>query len=74
MFLDLLNHWITEIFITGTEEHQNERTRINMELMGDLGVWGNEERSVRGVRRPAWFQETTMDDIDEMVRVLGSRL
>jgi len=64
-----------EVFIVGgmNEEHSKERTKLNQELIGTIDSGKREERSPRGVRRPAWFQDLTMDDIDQMARVMPTR-
>lgn len=62
-----------EVFIVATtEEHIKERNRVNQDLIGHLGNW-EQERSPRGVRRPDWFQDVTMDDIEQMARVMPTR-
>jgi hypothetical protein len=55
--------------LAGDEKHQQERTKLNRELIGHLGTW-EVERSPRGVVRPDWFQDLTMDDIEQMAKVM----
>lgn len=69
-----MNYWLVEVFIVAsTEEHTKERNRLNQELVGTLVSWEKQERSPRGVRRPDWFQDLTMDDIDQMARIMPRR-